>query len=91
MAKNDSLRVQHLQEKMHEAGFDVLICRLPENVVYLTETWPHHGISVAVLPKEGRPTLFIPEVEAAWGNREWAEVGASSRGLGSSRPRPARW
>lgn len=74
MAENDSLRVQHLQEKMREAGLDVLICRLPENVVYLTETWPHHGISVAVLPKEGRPTLFIPEVEAEWGNREWAEV-----------------
>jgi Xaa-Pro dipeptidase len=74
MAENDSLRVQHLQAKMHEVGLDVLICRLPENVVYLTETWPHHGISVAVLPKKGRPTLFIPEVEAEWGNRDWAEV-----------------
>jgi Xaa-Pro aminopeptidase len=29
---------------------------------------------VAVLPKEGKPTHFIPEVEADWGNREWAEV-----------------
>jgi Xaa-Pro aminopeptidase len=42
--------------------------------VYITETWPHHGISVAVLPQKGRPTLFIPEVEAPWGNQAWAEV-----------------
>jgi Xaa-Pro aminopeptidase len=74
MAENDSLRVRLLQEKMIEAGLEALVCRLPENVVYITETWPHHGISVAVLPKEGKPTHFIPEVEADWGNREWAEV-----------------
>jgi Xaa-Pro aminopeptidase len=68
------LRVQRLQELMKEAGLKALVCRLPENVVYLTEHWPHHGISVAVLPEEGRPTLYIPEVEAEWGNSEWAEV-----------------
>lgn len=67
-------RVLRLQELMGEAGFDVLICRLPENVVYLTETWPHHGISVAVLARDGRPTLFIPEVEMDWGNKDWADV-----------------
>jgi Xaa-Pro aminopeptidase len=74
MAGNDMERVQRLQTLMSEAGLNALICRLPENVVYLTETWPHHGISVAVLPEKGRPTLFIPEVEAEWGNKEWADV-----------------
>lgn len=74
MSENDNLRVERLQELMHKNGFDCLICRLPENIVYITEYWPHHGISVAVLPKEGRPTLFIPEVEAEWGNKEWAEI-----------------
>jgi Xaa-Pro dipeptidase len=47
---------------------------LPENLVYITEYWPHHGISIAVLPQEGQPTLFIPEVEAEWGNPKWAEI-----------------
>jgi Xaa-Pro dipeptidase len=74
MAEKDTLRVQRLQALMGEAGIKALVCRLPENVVYLTEHWPHHGISVAVLPEEGRPTLFIPEVEQEWGNKEWAEV-----------------
>ena len=74
MAEKDTLRVQRLQELMSESGLKALICRLPENVVYLTEHWPHHGISVAVLPESGLPTLFIPEVEQEWGNDDWAEV-----------------
>lgn len=74
MAGYETERVQRLQSLMREVGLNVLLCRLPENVVYLTETWPHHGISVAVLPDNGRPTLFIPEVEMEWGNKEWADV-----------------
>ncbi|MFC2053091.1 M24 family metallopeptidase [Chloroflexota bacterium] len=74
MLNYETQRVQQLQELMVEEGFDALVCRLPENVVYTTEYWPHHGISVVVLPQGGRPTLFIPEVEAEWGNKEWAEV-----------------
>jgi Xaa-Pro aminopeptidase len=74
MAGQETLRVQRLQELMSEAGLKALVCRLPENVVYLTEHWPHHGISVAVLPENGRPTLFIPEVEQEWGNEDWADV-----------------
>ncbi|UCE00548.1 MAG: aminopeptidase P family protein [Chloroflexota bacterium] len=74
MSDYQTQRVRRLQELMKESGFDCLVCRLPENVVYITEYWPHHGISVSVLPKEGKPTVFIPEVEAAWGNPDWAEV-----------------
>ncbi len=74
MSGNDNERVLHLQELMKEAGIKALICRLPENVVYITEYWPHHGISVAVLQDEGKPTLFIPEVEQEWGNPDWSEI-----------------
>lgn len=74
MSEHEAQRVKRLQELMAESGFDALVCRLPENVVYITEYWPHHGISVAVLPHQGQPTLFIPEVEADWGNKDWAEV-----------------
>lgn len=74
MAGNETQRVERLQELMKEQGLKALVCRLPENVVYISEYWPHHGISVVVLPDEGKPTLFIPEVEQAWGNSDWAEV-----------------
>lgn len=74
MAENESLRVQRLQDLMKEADIKALVCRLPENVVFLTEYWPHHGVSVAILPEEGRPMLFIPEVEMEWGNEKWADI-----------------
>lgn len=70
----DIPRIERLQNKMREAGLDALVCRLPENVVYLTEYWPHHGVSMAVLLKTGKPILFIAEVEAEYGKPDWAEV-----------------
>lgn len=74
MSELDRLRVQRLQELMVEAGLDALICRLPENVVYISDYWPVHGISAVVLPQSGKPTLFVPEVEADWGKKDWAEM-----------------
>jgi len=74
MAQVDELRLDRLRAKMKTAGLDTLICRLPENVVYLTDYWPHHGFSVAVLPKEAKPLLFLPEIEAEYANPDWAEV-----------------
>lgn len=74
MMQVDTPRIKRLQAKMKETGLDVLVCRLPENVVYLTEYWPHHGVSVAVLFNEGRPLLFVPEVEAQYAKPDWADV-----------------
>lgn len=59
---------------MKDQGIDVLVCRLPENVVYLTEYWPHHGVSVALLFQTGAPQLHAPEVEAEWAVPGWADV-----------------
>jgi len=74
MAQVDRLRLERLQAKMKTAGLDALICRLPENVVYLTDYWPHHGFSVAVLPKDAKPLLFLPEIEIEYADPDWAEV-----------------
>ena len=74
MSEYETMRVRRLQELMVAANVDCLVCRLPENVVYITEYWPVHGISLAVLPQTGKPTLFVPEVEAEWGNPQWAEI-----------------
>ena len=63
MAENDRARIERLQKKMAEEGLDALVCRLSENVVYLTDYWPHHGFSVAVLARAGEPPPFVPEVE----------------------------
>ncbi len=81
MADSERARIERLQAKMAEEGLDALVCRLSENVVYLTDYWPHHGFSVAVLPREGKPLLFAPEVEIEYTKPEWAEVTAFGWGL----------
>ena len=74
MAENERARIERLQKKMAEEGLDALVCRLSENVVYLTDYWPHHGFSVALLTREGKPLLFVPEVEMEYTKPDWAEV-----------------
>ena len=70
----DTVRLDRLQKKMASEDLAALVCRLPENVVYLTDYWPHHGFSVAVLPREGKPMLFVPEVELDYSNPEWTDT-----------------
>ncbi len=81
MADNERERIERLQKKMTAEGLDALVCRLSENVVYLTDYWPHHGFSVAVLPREGKPLLFVPEVEVEYTKPEWADVTTFGWGL----------
>lgn len=74
-------RIQNLQQEMDRHNLSALVCRLPENVVYLTDYWPHHGFSIAVLPREGTPLLFVPEVEEDYAQAGWAEVQTFGWGL----------
>jgi Xaa-Pro aminopeptidase len=74
MTEIDTTRLARLQKQMAEESLHALVCRLPENVVYLTDYWPHHGFSVAVLPREGKPLLFIPEVELDYSNPDWTDT-----------------
>ncbi len=81
MAEVDMLRRERLREKMQESDLDALVCRLPENVVYITNYWPHHGFSLAVVPQEGKPLLFLPEIEQEYADKDWAEVTTFGWGL----------
>jgi len=74
MSESKKLRIERLQSMMAADGLAALVCRLPENVVYLTDYWPHHGFSVAVIPQEGTPQVFVPEVEAEYAALGWATV-----------------
>ena len=81
MAQIDHERIKNLQQKMTKTGLAALICRLPENVVYLTEYWPHHGFSFVVFPQNGKAKLFVPEVEEEYTYPEWADVTCFGWGL----------
>jgi Xaa-Pro dipeptidase len=81
MTTNDRWRQDRLREHMAAAGIDALVCRLPENVMYMTDYWPHHGFSVVVFPKDGEPLLYAPEVEEPYAKDAWAEVSLFGWGL----------
>ena len=81
MGKIDKKRIEALQEKMAKEGLAALVCRLPENVVYLTDFWPHHGWSFVVFPQQGKPQLFVPEVEVDFADMDWNEVATFGWGL----------
>jgi len=81
MTEIDHLRLERLQRMMAEQDLAALICRLPENVVYLTGYWPHHGFSVAVMPREGMPLAFVPEVEEVYARTGWAQITTFGQGL----------
>jgi Xaa-Pro aminopeptidase len=66
---------------MVSARLDALICRLPENVVYLTDYWPHHAFSVVVFTKSGESLLYLPEVEVEYADPAWARVETFGWGL----------
>lgn len=56
---------------MTQAGVEVLICRFPENVLYLTGFWPITGRSAVLFPVEGEATLFVPQDEAVFADSAW--------------------
>lgn len=81
MSKVDKPRRKRLQEQIKQAGIEALICKLPENVVYLTNYWPHHGFSVAAFTQDGDCRLYLPEVEADYGDPDWAQIETFGWGL----------
>ncbi len=81
MSEVDNLRRDRLREQMSEASLDAVICKLPENVVYLTNYWPHHGFSVAAFTKDGETLLFLPEIEQDYADPDWAGISTFGWGL----------
>ncbi len=81
MAKVDNERLDKVRDAMRKSGLKALICRLPEHVVYLTSYWPHHGFSLAVMPEQGKPRLYLPEIEADYAPHDWVEVETFGWGL----------
>lgn len=67
----DSERVGRLRRLMAEDGVDVLLCRLPENVLYCSGYWPVIGASLAVFPANGEPTLIMPFSELDYAAATW--------------------
>ncbi len=69
----DTERVNRLQTILTQEGIDVLLCRLPENVLYATGYWPVIGASLAVIPASGDATLIMPYSELDYAEAGWVK------------------
>ena len=54
----DAAKLDRVRALMDEQGFDTLVVRSPDNLVYLTNYWPMKGYDAVVFPRDGEPTLF---------------------------------
>ena len=69
----DKERVERAKRMMNEDGIDILLCRLPENVLYLTGYWPVIGASLVAFPVDGEPTLILPYSELDYSADGWVK------------------
>ena len=53
----DEMRASRIRSALEQAGLDV-ICRLAENVLFLTGYWPRDGFSFIIFPYH-EPTPFL--------------------------------
>jgi Xaa-Pro aminopeptidase len=74
---------------MAEEGFEALVVRAPDNVLYLTNFWAMKGYDVVVFPAEGEPTLVCLEASADDAARmAWTDDIRLFRGYDERDPRP---
>src|SRR5919205_51400 len=74
---------------MAEHELDALVCRAPDNVLYLPNFWGMKGYGAAVFPREGEPTLICLEASADDAARTaWTEDVRLFRGYDELDPRP---
>ncbi|MQA75181.1 MAG: M24 family metallopeptidase [Solirubrobacterales bacterium] len=85
----DADKLARVRALMRERELDVLVCRSPDNVVYLADYWPMKGYDHVVFPREGEPTLVVidPQREDAARNA-WTEDVRLFRFYDPSDPRP---
>ncbi len=61
----DAERKKRIRDAMTEYHWDGLVCRLPENVLFLSGWWPLSGTTWMVVSREGQSCLIIPACETA--------------------------
>src|SRR5947209_4992164 len=85
----DDAKLERVRRAMADADLDALVVRAPDNVLYLTNYWPMKGYDVAVLPREGEPTLIALEPQRDDAERTaWTSDIRLFKGYDERDPRP---
>jgi len=67
----DYEKIEKIKESMDIYDVDVLVLRLPENVLYLSGYWPFFGVSYLVFPRDGEPCIIPHQGEEEYAEKSW--------------------
>ncbi len=67
----DDEKISKIKTTMAREGLDVLVLRLPENVVYFSGYWPFFGVSYLVFPLDGEPCIISHTGEEEYASKSW--------------------
>ena len=85
----DIAKLARVRATMKERGLTALVCRAPDNVVYLSNYWCMKGYDAVVFPAEGEPTLCVIEPQQADAERNaWTKDIRLFSGYDERDPRP---
>jgi len=62
--KQDKEKFDHIRKLMEKSGFDGLLLKIPENVLYFSNWWPITGWGVVFFNLDEEPILLTPSTES---------------------------
>ena len=88
----DKVKLDRVRALMKQQGFTALVCRAPDNIVYLSNYWCMKGYDAVVFPAEGEPTLCAIEPQLADAERtSWTRDIRLFSGYDARDPRPPQY
>ncbi len=88
----DKAKLDRVRALMKEQDISALVCRAPDNVLYLTNYWCMKGYDAVVFPREGEPTLIALEPQQADAERNsWTKDILYFKGYDERDPRPPQF
>jgi len=88
----DNPKLDRVRSLMKAEDLSALVCRAPDNVLYLTNYWCMKGYDAVVFPQQGDPTLIALEPQQADAERNsWTTDIRYFKGYDDHDPRPPQF
>jgi Xaa-Pro aminopeptidase len=85
----DEVKLERVRGLMAEHELDAVVCRAPDNVLYLSDYWCMKGYDHVVFPREGEPTLVVIEPQEGDARRTaWTDDIRLFKSYDPADPRP---
>ncbi len=85
----DTAKLSRVRALMKQHDLSAMVCRAPDNILYLTNYWCMKGYDAVVFPREGEPTLIAIEPQLADAeHNSWTRDIRLFKGYDERDPRP---